>query len=155
MRYDSPVCVLWASRLWYLSELERACLLSPGLADRLWGESEGKQLFGLAWRGHVCCTYSSLDRVDVGTRSWHVHTYSLWQAHMSAHRLHQMQTHTHADTCTHPLWWMQSQNSLDLDQLHVLCGLYAVWFGLANRLETWQVTSGKSGSHQPRVYMAN
>lgn len=120
------------------------------------GESEGKQLFGLAQWGHVLCTYSSLDRwmwaPEVGMYI-HIH----YDKHICPHTCYTKHRHTHTQSYihTHTHWWIHSQNSLDQNQLHVLCRLYAVWFGIANRLETWQVTSGKSGSHQPYDCMPN
>lgn len=72
----------------------------PGRTGR-----EGWRLFSLAHRECVhAATHGSLDWVDVGTVSWHVHTYSLQQARTATPeckgiRLHWKQTQTRSLGC--------------------------------------------------------
>lgn len=126
-----------------------ACLQSAGQALRLW-ENRSVRSY-LAWPMRHMCVAPTAHCIG-GCGHWQLacrYILIMTRAHV----------HTQAipNTDRHPrtLWWIHSQNSLELNQLHVLCRLYAVWFGIANRLETWHVTSGKSGSHQPYVCKPN
>lgn len=111
-------------------------------------EQTSKWLFVLAQRGLVPhCTVK--DRWMWALEVGFVHTYILIMTSTHTHPHIGCTTHTAPQVDPFPEYFGTEPAACTVQ---TVCSL-DVWFGIASRLETCHVTSGKTGSHQTNVWM--